>query len=106
MGALANATALRHEQTFIEWVETAIAYQARVVIGEAANVPDHAIRLTLARVAAVTPNMVLSLMVTAVATDPTVATKGPTAVDVTEQTVIDKVAASWTVVAQLTFPNG
>jgi hypothetical protein len=106
MGALANATALRHDETFREWVETAIAYQARQVITEAANTPDHAIRLKLAQDTAVTPNIVLPLMLTAVATDPQVAVKGATADLVTEQTVIDKVASVWTTVAQLTFPNG
>ena len=38
-------------------------------------------------------------------TDPAVAVKGDTAELVTEQTVIDKVAAVWTTVAKLTYPN-
>ena len=105
MGALANATVLRHDQTFNEWVETAIAYQARQVITEAANTPDHAIRMRLAQDTAVQPSMILTLMVTALATDPAVAVKGDTAELVTEQTVIDKVAAVWTTVAKLTYPN-
>lgn len=106
MGALTNATVLRKDPDFASWVETAIAYTARIVIAEAPTVNDHAVRLRLARDAAVSPTMVLPLMVSTVATDPDVATKGPTPAQVGEQTVLDKVGAAWTTIAKLLFPEG
>ena len=106
MGALANATVLRKDAEFRSWVETAIAYQARLALTESAATADHAIRERLARDAAVTPGIVLELMVTGVATDPAVANKGATAQLVTEAVVIDAVGALWTPIAKLTYPNG
>ena len=106
MGALANASALRHDPTFTEWVETAAAYQARLVITEDADTPDHDIRLRLARDAAVTPGVAAGLLVTIVATDPEVATKGETADAVGEALIIAKVAGAWTVLSHLIYPNG
>lgn len=105
MGALANATALRQDPTFRQWIETGIAYQSRLVISEPTSTPNHDIRLQLASQTAVSPKMILDLMVTAVATNPAVAVKGvtvgPTAV--TEQDILDNIEAVWTVIAQLTF---
>lgn len=105
MGALANATALRQDETFREWIETGIAYQSRLVISEAASTPDHNVRLQLATQTAVSPKMILDLMVTAVATNPAVANKGITVGPdaVTEQDILDNISAVWTIVAQLTF---
>lgn len=107
MGALENATALRKDETFRDWIETGIAYQSRLVISEPSSTPDHAVRLELAVQAAVSPKMILDLMVTAVATNPAVASKGITVGPdgVTEQDILDNIAAVWTVVAQLTFPS-
>lgn len=105
MGALANATILRKDPDFASWVETAIAYTARVVITEPANTANHNVRLRLARDAAVTPGVILPIMISAVATDPAIATLGATCALVGEQNVIDKVGAAWTSVSQLLFPE-
>ena len=105
MGALANAAALRRDEEFRSWVETAIAYQARVVIGEAASVASHNVRLAMARDAAVSATQFLDVFVTGVATDPAAAAKGGTAALVTEQTVLDLVAGLWTPIAQLRYPG-
>lgn len=105
MGALANAAALRVEPVFKDWVETACAYVARLVLMEATTTTDHAFRVRLAREVAVTPSMISPIVMTAVATDPEVATKGSTAAVIGEQMVIDKVQAVWTTIAKLYFPN-
>lgn len=105
MGALANAVLLRKDPDFASWVETAIAYTARNVIIEPTSTPNHNVRLQLARDAAVTPSMILPIMLTAVATDPAIATLGSTTTAIGEQNVLDKVAADWTVIAQLIYPN-
>jgi hypothetical protein len=108
MGALANAVVLRNDPVFKDWIETAIAYQARVIITtEAVTAPKHTIRLRLAKDAATSPQMILGLMITAVATDPSVASKGTTmGAQITEGDIISGVEAAWTVIAELTYPNG
>lgn len=106
MGALANAAALRKDATFNDWIETACAYVARLVLLEADTVSDHQTRARLAREVAVRPTMIAPIVLTAVATDPDVATKGATAALVGEQLVIDKVTAVWTTVAKLYYPDG
>lgn len=101
MGALSNAVTLRADPVWREWIITASAYQARVVLTEAESVPDHAVRARLARDVAFTPASVVDLMVTLVSTDPEVAAKGSTPDAITENTVLAKVAAVWTAVAKL-----
>lgn len=105
MGALANAAALRKDVIFNDWIETACAYVARLVLLEADSVADHQMRMRLAREVAVRPNMISPIVLTAVATDPDVASKGATAAIVGEQLVIDKVQAVWTTVSKLYYPD-
>ena len=110
MGALANATALRMDQTFKSWVETGIAYQARLVItNENAQTPDYNYRIKLARDAATTPATILDMMVTVVATNPALATKGSTVGPATNQVgesdILQAIQDAWTTVAKLVYPE-
>src|SRR6476469_9324202 len=108
MGALANATSLRHDTDFIGWVESAIVYQSRLVLtGDTAapggtTAAQLAVRLKLAKSTAVSPRQILDLCVCAIACDPDVANLGGTAAIVGEALVLSKMAAIWTTVAQLT----
>jgi hypothetical protein len=105
MGALANATVLRKDTVFIDWIETAIAYEARVILtSESSSTPDYDVRRRLATDAAVSPKMILDIMVTAVATDPALASKGTVVgTQITESDILDGVQGAWTVIAKLTY---
>jgi hypothetical protein len=104
MGALANAVALRADPVWREWLITAAAYQARLVLLESADTPQHPIRERLARDVATTPQMIADMLVTIVSTDPEVATKGGTPALVGEAMVLDKLEEVWTAVARLYYP--
>lgn len=106
MGALANAVLLMDDPIFAKWCTTAGAYQARLILAEADNAPDHAIRLRLAHDVLAGPNIITANLVMLVGTDPEVAAKGSTPVAVTEDLVLAKVASVWTTLAKLRFPNG
>lgn len=49
MGAIYNASKLRNHPEFIACVQTAVVKVATDVYGEAATVPNHAIRMSLAQ---------------------------------------------------------
>jgi hypothetical protein len=103
MGALSNAVTLRADPVWRDWLITAGAYQARVVLSEATTVADHDVRMKLARDVAFTPASIIDLLVTVISTDPEVAVKGATPELVTEATVLAKVAANWTAIAKLLY---
>ena len=103
---LPNAVALMRSADFRDWLTAAAAYQARVVVLEDVSTADHDIRLKLATDVLMTPSIVVDRLINAVATDPEVAVKGTTPELVTQAVILQKVAAVWTVLAKLSFPNG
>lgn len=101
MGALDNASKLGKDATFRDWVTAAGCYVARNVAGESVDTPAHEARLGLAKAILNNPEVFVNRLVWVIASDPDVATKGATASLVGEQTVIDKVTASWTALSTL-----
>lgn len=98
-----NAVALRKDPEWKEWVLVAAAYQARVVILEPADTPNHEIRMKMAREVAFTPESIFGVLLTVVSTDPAVCSKGSTAAQVTQQTLLGKVEEVWTPLANLLY---
>lgn len=103
---LPNAVALMKDQEWKDWLLAAAAYQARVVLQEPENTPDHPVRLRLAQDVLTSPQIVLERLVTVVSTDPEVAGKGKTATLVGQPLILQKVAGVWTALAKLAFPQG
>lgn len=90
MGALANAATLIKDTTFQDWCMAAAAYQARLVVLESNNVPDHQLRFDLALSVVSFPENYRTRFTVYLATDPEVAVKGATAAAVTEATVLER----------------
>lgn len=105
MGALANAATLLQDPIFRAWMTAAGAYQARQVISEDPATANHAVRLKLANDAVVTPGIVTDRLVTIIGTDPTIAAMGNSTATLDETTVLNKVAAAWTTIAQMMYPS-
>lgn len=103
---LPNAVALMRDVDFRDWLMAAGAYQARVVLGEPAATPDHAVRVKLAQDVLMSPEMLLDRLVNVVATDPEVAGRGVTPAVVGQPLILQKVADIWTSLARLSFPQG
>lgn len=104
MGALANAALLLQDNTFRAWMTAAGAYQARQVVLEPDTTADHAIRLRLANDAIVSPTIVTDRLVTIIGTDPTIAAMGSSTTTLDENTVLNKVAGTWTTIAKMMYP--
>ena len=103
MGRLENGSILMSSQQFRNWLAVAAATTARSVVLEAANVPDHTLRMRLAREVLVSPQIVLDRLVAAIATDPDVSAQLPEFSEPAETVVQNKVDGIWTVLAHLMY---
>lgn len=101
---LPNAVALMEDDTFRKWCIAAAVYQARLVVQEAATVADHGVRLKMAMDVIVNPQLLADRLVHVIAADPAVSGKGDTVQEITQDTMIAKVAEVWTILAKNFYP--
>jgi hypothetical protein len=101
MGALANSAQLINSTDFLGWCIAASCYQARLVITESVDTPEHAVRLELAKAVINDPMTFSSRVVTVIGTDPSVVTAGGTVANLSEAAVLTSIATAWTVLAKI-----
>jgi hypothetical protein len=104
MSTIDNAVALMNSSDMLDKVKAVSVYEARVVIGEAGTVANHAKRMQLANAVAFNPMMYASLLQNIIACDPDICTTASTAAQVTDNALITKMDAIWTPVALMLFP--
>lgn len=104
MGALGNAVLLMRDDDLRNLVMAGMVYQARMVLGDAANVPNREQRLALANSVLLDPQRHVDQMVRVIACDPDVAVLGDSAEDIAESVILGKVESVWTPFAVLVTP--
>lgn len=101
---LPNSAALRRDNDFRDWMLGAIGYQARqVILNDTTGSNDYAVRRALANASIVDPAVHVDKFINVIATDPAVASKGTTVQQVTQATMLAKVAEVWTPLAKLLY---
>lgn len=102
-GPLQNAVLLMSSAEWRQFLTAAAAYNARLVYGEEAEVPEHNVRLKLAMQILVVPGAATDLLVTLVSTDPAICTQSGVPSAITEQSIIEAVMSYWTPIAKMRF---
>jgi len=100
---LANATVLMRDADFRLWCLAASAYQARIVLTEPINTPDHDVRMRLAKDVINNPEVIVDKVVNIIATDPQIATLGQNVTAIGQAAMLSKIAEIWTPLAEVSY---
>lgn len=101
---LHNAAALMKDVELRELIIAASVHVARTVFTEGESVPNHAVRLNMAKDIVSRPDAMADRLRTIISCDSTVATLGNTAAVIPEAMIISKVEGLWTMLAETFYP--